>query len=92
MHVPPKITVRTVAVVDVVVVSHRPPDGEGRSRRLAGAVVEPEPQFTGIHRVVERPTREGFEALELGAKVVEGTGVDSASQRVWLGILHRLTR
>jgi hypothetical protein len=92
VNVPPEVPIRIVAVVKIVVVSHRPPDGDGGSRRLTDAVVELETQFTGTHRIVQRPTRERFETFELGAKLIESPGIDGAPQRVRLRDLHRLTR
>jgi hypothetical protein len=82
VYVPPEIVPRLVAVVYVVIVSDRPPNGESRLFRCADAVFEVEPQFVRGHRVVERPGRKGFEAFELGSEVAECAGVDCAAQRV----------
>jgi hypothetical protein len=79
MHVPSKIPTRIVTIMNVVIVSNRPPDSDGRSSRLADAVIKMETQFTGIHRVVKGPTRKRFKPLKFGAKIMECAGVDSAS-------------
>ncbi len=82
MHIPPEVPIRVVAVMDVIVVSHGPSDGDGRSRRLTDTVVQLKAQFAGTHWVVERPVREWLQTLEFGAKIVKRTGIDGTSQRV----------
>jgi hypothetical protein len=82
MQIPPEVPIRVVAVMDVVVVPHGPPDGDGRGCRRTDAVVHPETQFTGTHRVVERAVRERLQTLELGAEIVKRAGIDGTSQPV----------
>jgi hypothetical protein len=82
MDVPAQISICCVGVMDVVVVSNRPPDGDGRCRCFADAIVEMEPQFPRVHRVVKHSAGEWFEALEFGPEVMECPGVDSTTKRV----------
>ncbi|MFC6939124.1 hypothetical protein ACFQE8_03990 [Salinirubellus sp. GCM10025818] len=53
MDVPAQIPIRPVAIVNLVVALYRPPDGDGRRRSLADAVLEVESQFTGAQRIVQ---------------------------------------
>jgi hypothetical protein len=82
MDVPTEISICHVGVVDVVVVSYRPPDGDSRCRRFADAIVEVKPQLPRVHRVVKNSACEGFEPFEFGPEVMERSGIDGTTQRV----------
>jgi len=82
MHVPSKVPDRLVAVVDVVVVVYCPPNGERRVVGLTDAVIELQSEFTRTQHVVQRPTRQRVEALELGTGIAECASVDGTAERM----------